>query len=174
LRRPGSIVLLLSLLALALAGGASARPDGPLHEYIEYQQRLVLEWPALGTVTDGYGERWGRLHSGLDIGILRSLHVRAAAPGFVTATGELTGYEGYGTVVVVDVGDGDSTLYAHLAQVDVAVGAWIGAGDRVGVAGCTGSCTGTHLHFELRRHGVPVDPMPFLAGSGYNRAPRGG
>jgi murein DD-endopeptidase MepM/ murein hydrolase activator NlpD len=174
LRRPGSFVLLLSLLALAHAGGASARPDGPLREYLEYQQRLVLEWPALGTVTDGYGERWGRLHSGLDIGILRSLDVRAAAPGFVTATGELPGFEGYGTVVVVDVGDGYSTLYAHLAAVDAAVGAWVAAGDQVGVAGCTGSCTGTHLHFELRRRGTPVDPLLFLAGSGYNRARRGG
>jgi murein DD-endopeptidase MepM/ murein hydrolase activator NlpD len=142
--------------------------------YLEYQQRLVLDWPAQGTVTDGFGERWGRMHTGLDIGILRSLDVRAAAPGFVTATGELAGFEGYGTVVVVDVGDGYSTLYAHLARVDVAVGAWVGAGDRLGKAGCTGSCTGTHLHFELRRRGEPVDPLPFVAGTGYNPAPRGG
>ena len=50
----------------------------------------------------------------------------------------------------------------------------MGAGAQIGVAGCTGSCTGTHLHFELRLRGTPVDPLPYLAGSGYNRAPRGG
>jgi murein DD-endopeptidase MepM/ murein hydrolase activator NlpD len=168
------MVLLFVLLALGLSGPASARPDGPLRAYLEYRQRLVLEWPALGTVTDGYGVRWGRMHTGLDIGILRSLDVRAAAPGFVSAVGELAGFEGYGTVVVVDVGDGYSTLYAHLAAADVPVGAWVPAGGHVGEAGCTGSCTGTHLHFELRHAAAPVDPLPFLAGSGYNRAPRGG
>jgi murein DD-endopeptidase MepM/ murein hydrolase activator NlpD len=174
LRRPGSTVVLLVLLVLALAGGAAARPDGPLRPYLEYSRRLVLEWPAQGTVTDGFGPRWGRMHTGVDIGILRSLDVTAAAPGFVTAIGWLTGYEGYGTVVIVDAGDGYSTLYAHLARADARVGEWVPAGAVLGLAGCTGSCTGTHLHFELRLHGEPVDPLPFLLTTGYNRAPRGG
>jgi murein DD-endopeptidase MepM/ murein hydrolase activator NlpD len=168
------MLVLLTLLAHAFAGRASARPDGPLRPYLEHSQRLVLEWPANGTVTDLYGPRWGRMHLGIDVGILRSLEVTSAAPGFVTAVGWLAGYEGYGKVVVVDVGDGYSTLYAHLAQVEVRVGAWVSAGSRLGLAGCTGSCTGTHLHFELRRGGKPVDPLPFLAASGYNRPPPGG
>jgi murein DD-endopeptidase MepM/ murein hydrolase activator NlpD len=168
------MVVLWTLLVLAQAGGAAARPDGPLRAYLEHADRLVLDWPAHGTVTDAFGPRWGRMHLGVDVGILRSLEVTAAAPGFVTAVGWLAGYEGYGTVVLVDVGDGYSTLYAHLERADVRVGEWVSSGARLGLAGCTGSCTGTHLHFELRRGAEPVDPLPFLAASGYNRPPRGG
>jgi murein DD-endopeptidase MepM/ murein hydrolase activator NlpD len=174
LRRAGSLVVAVSLLSLALAGGAAARPDGPLREYIEYQQRLVLSWPADGVLTDGFGPRWGRMHLGLDIGILRSLGVRAAASGFVSAVGWLPGYEGYGQVVIVDVGEGYSVLYAHLSSTAVSVGEWLPAGAVVGAAGCTGSCTGTHLHLELRHRGVPVDPLPFVDTTGYNRHPQGG
>ena len=160
------MVVLWTLVTLALAGGASARTDGTLEEYVEYRERLLLVWPATGTVTDGFGPRWGRIHLGVDVGILRSLEVTAAAPGFVTAFGWLPGFEGYGNVVIVDVGDGYSMLYAHLGRADVRVGEWVTPGAAIGVAGCTGSCTGTHLHFELRRRGVPVDPLPFLPATG--------
>jgi murein DD-endopeptidase MepM/ murein hydrolase activator NlpD len=105
------------------------------------------------------------MHLGVDVGILRSLDVRAAASGTVTETGWLDGYGGYGNVVVVDVGDGFSMLYAHLSAVGVAPGDWLDEGDALGVAGCTGSCTGTHLHFELRRGGTPLDPAAYLSGS---------
>jgi murein DD-endopeptidase MepM/ murein hydrolase activator NlpD len=155
--------LLVLLCALALAQPASARlwaidefpptPDG----------LLVLQWPARGTVTDGFGPRWGRMHLGLDIGILRSLDLRAAAAGTVRSTGWLTGYDGYGQVVLVEVGAGYETMYAHLSRIDVRPGDTLAPGDHVGLAGCTGSCTGTHLHFELHQYGDPIDPMPFLA-----------
>lgn len=121
-----------------------------------------LVWPAQGQLTDGFGLRWGRLHSGIDIGILSRLRVLAAAAGRVEATGYLPGYEGYGNVVLVDHRDGHETLYAHLSQVDVRQGEWVSAGRPLGLAGCTGSCTGTHLHFELRVRGEAVDPLPFL------------
>ena len=113
-------------------------------------------------MTDGYGPRWGRMHLGIDVGILESLDVRAAASGTVTAAGWLTGYEGYGNVVTVDAGGGYSVLYAHLSRSHVVPGQWLAAGESIGEAGCTGSCTGTHLHFELRLNGVPIDPAPFL------------
>ena len=99
---------------------------------------------------------------GLDVGILRSLDVRAAASGTVTAAGWLTGYEGYGNVVTVDIGGGYTLLYAHLAVAQVVPGQWLETGDLIGQAGCTGSCTGTHLHFELRQDGVPIDPAPYF------------
>jgi murein DD-endopeptidase MepM/ murein hydrolase activator NlpD len=102
------------------------------------------------------------MHLGIDVGILTSLDVRAATSGTVTASGWLTGYEGYGNVVTIDAGSGYSLLYAHLSQSQVVPGQWVAAGERIGVAGCTGSCTGTHLHFELRIGGVPVDPAPYL------------
>jgi murein DD-endopeptidase MepM/ murein hydrolase activator NlpD len=157
--------LLLALIgACILAAPAAARPDGELDAYLEFQDsQLVLVPPAWGTITDGYGPRWGRLHAGLDIGILQSLDVRAAAAGSVVKTGWLGGYSGYGQVVVVDLGNGYSTLYAHLSRIDVKPGMWVSQGDHVGLAGCTGSCTGTHLHFELHDRGVPVNPLPFMA-----------
>ena len=124
---------------------------------------LVLRWPAQGTITDGFGPRWGRMHLGLDIGILRSPDVTAAAAGVVTETGWLAGHEGYGQVVLVDLGHGYRAMYAHLSRIDVRPGTWVDRGERIGLAGCTGSCTGTHLHFELHRGTTPIDPMPFLA-----------
>ena len=93
-------------------------------------------------------------------------HVHAAAAGKVVATGYMVGYEGYGNVVLVDVGDGYSNLYAHLSRVDVYRGNWVERGQQLGLAGCTGSCTGTHLHFELHRGGAAIDPSPFLSTSG--------
>jgi len=161
---PGAICAFLVsfVLAAASAGPAEAVPDGPLRPYLESLEPLALNWPAQGTVTDGFGPRWGRMHLGIDVGILTSARVRAAASGTVTESGWLDGYGGYGNVVIVDVGDGYSMLYAHLSSAAVRPGDWLDASDAVGVAGCTGSCTGTHLHFELRRAGVPVDPSPFL------------
>jgi murein DD-endopeptidase MepM/ murein hydrolase activator NlpD len=149
------------LCALALAQPAVAQVclDGgsPSDDVLE------LQWPAQGTLTDGFGPRWGRMHLGLDIGILKSRRLVAAASGTVLETGWLDGYAGYGQVVTVSVGGGYRTMYAHLARIDVEPGAWLHAGDAIGLAGCTGSCTGTHLHFELHKHGHPVDPMPFIA-----------
>ena len=156
--------LCASFVIFGSVQSAHAVPDGPLGPYFEHLEPFALAWPADGSVTDGYGPRWGRMHLGIDIGILRSLDVRAAASGTVTQVGYLTGFEGYGNVVLVDVGDGYSALYAHLTSASVTPGEWLDVGETVGVAGCTGSCTGTHLHFELRRNGVPIDPAPYLTG----------
>ena len=152
-----------AVLSLTFVTSALARPDGPLRPYLAHQDDVVvLNWPANGTLTDGFGPRWGRLHSGIDIGVLRALPVVAAASGTVTRTGYLSGYDGYGNVVIVDLGGGYTTMYAHLARADVRAGEIVAAGTRLGLAGCTGSCTGTHLHFELHRHGVALDPMPHI------------
>jgi murein DD-endopeptidase MepM/ murein hydrolase activator NlpD len=151
----------ISLVCLTLVPSAPAQQVGALPSR-SGQAVVTLQWPAQGTVTEGFGFRRGRLHSGLDIGILRSLDVRAAASGTVARVGHVLGFEGYGTIVLV-AGDGFETLYAHLARSYVRVGEWVIAGERIGLAGCTGACTGTHLHFELRLDGISVDPVPFLA-----------
>ena len=147
---------------LSFAPAAHAVPDGDLRTYLERFEPLELHWPADGTVTDGYGPRWGRMHLGIDVGILQSLAVTAAASGTVTDVGWLRGYEGYGLTALVDVGDGYTVLYAHLSGASVRPGEWVDAGEQIGTAGCTGSCTGTHLHFELRKGAQPVDPAPFM------------
>jgi murein DD-endopeptidase MepM/ murein hydrolase activator NlpD len=146
--------LCTALLALAVAPQASAHVDGP--------GQLSLEWPASGTLTTPFGWTEGRHHPGIDIGILRSTSVTAAAPGRVRLVGTPTGFDGYGNVVVVDVAGPFETLYAHLEAPTVRPGALVGAGERLGIAGCTGWCTGTHLHFELRYGPTPVDPLPLL------------
>ena len=138
------------LAALVIPADASAHTD--------VGRQLSFSWPVAGTVTSPFGRDGYRWHTGVDIGILRSLMVRAASPGRVVAAGYIPGYDGYGNVVVLDLGDRYTALYAHLAQSLVRVGERLDRGQRVGVAGCTGSCTGTHLHFELRYRDRPVDP----------------
>ena len=143
------------VLALACAPAAAAHVDGPA--------QLAFEWPAVGTVTTPFG--WtpeGRWHPGLDIGILRSLDVRAAASGRVRLVGTPIGFEGYGNVVVVGVGGPFETVYAHLSSARVRPGEVVDAGQPIGIAGCTGWCTGTHLHFELRERGQAIDPSLLL------------
>jgi murein DD-endopeptidase MepM/ murein hydrolase activator NlpD len=114
-------------------------------------------WPAQGTITTPFSS----VHPGIDIGILRSLAVRAAQPGQVIAVGEPRGFEGYGNVVEIADGHGFTSLYAHLAGWRVRVGQEVVEGQRLGTAGCTGWCTGTHLHFEMRLHGRPVNPLSY-------------
>ncbi len=147
--------MLTFLLALALT-----------HVQLQQPPPDWSAWPAQGTVTGPFGYDAGRWHPGIDIGILRSLVVRAAQPGRVVAVGSPRGFEGYGTLVEVALGRGYVALYAHLAQAGVRVGDEVAAGERIGIAGCTGSCTGTHLHFELRRFGRPVSPLRFRQKSG--------
>ena len=160
--RPFLSAVCALLASLTLVSPASAVPDAPLDVYFEHLEPLTLAWPADGTTTDGYGPRWGRMHLGIDVGILDRLGVRAATSGTVTESGWLTGYEGYGNSVIVDGGSGYSVLYAHLSSSFVVPGQWLAEGEPIGLAGCTGSCTGTHLHFELRLDGVPIDPAPYL------------
>ena len=118
-------------------------------------------WPAQGTVTTPFGSG----HPGIDIGILRSLSVQAAQPGVVVRVGQPQGFEGYGNIVEVADGRGFTSLYAHLAGWRVRVGEQVWQGERLGTAGCTGWCTGTHLHFEMRLRGRPVNPLTFQRAS---------
>jgi hypothetical protein len=151
-------------VALCLAAPAAARPSVlRSHSFV---------WPATGTITTPFGETDMGFHPGIDIGMLRSLDVRAAAPGVVTAVGYTTGFEGYGNIVLVDGGAGLQVLYAHLSQLRSRVGERVVPGELLGIAGCTGSCTGTHLHFEVRLDGTAVNPLRFLPG-GLPVAPAG-
>ncbi|HEV8460522.1 MAG TPA: M23 family metallopeptidase [Gaiellaceae bacterium] len=116
-------------------------------------------WPAEGTITTQFVASGSARHPGIDIGTLRSLDVRAAVAGRVLVVGQPTGYEGYGNVVVVQSRRGYEELYAHLSSFDVRPGEKLTPGREIGVAGCTGWCTGTHLHFEVRHQGVAVSPL---------------
>ena len=82
-----------------------------------------------------------------------------AALGFVVWSGWMGGY---GYAVVIDHGNGMSTLYAHNSEVAVSEGQDVGKGQVVAYAGSTGNSTGPHVHFEVRISGDPVDPMGYL------------
>lgn len=123
---------------------------------------LGFLWPADGIVSSPFGPRAGGFHPGIDIGSLQNLTVRAASSGRVAAVGSVIGYEGYGNVVVLDLGGGFTSVYAHLAKATARVGSLVSRGQTIGIAGCTGWCDGTHLHFELRDDGRPMDPASFF------------
>ena len=121
-------------------------------------------WPAQGPLTGWFGELRGSAHHpGLDIDGATGDPVVAAAAGRVTVAGPApAGYGGYGLVVMIDHGDGLMSISAHLSKVLVRSGQEVRPGDRIGSMGTTGVVTGSHLHFELRRRGVQVDPKPWL------------
>lgn len=118
-----------------------------------------LTWPAGGIVTSGFGPRWGRMHNGLDIAAGSGSPVYAAQSGTVI---QASAYGGYGNMIVIDHGGGFTTVYAHLSSYAVSSGQSVGKGAVIGAMGCSGSCTGPHLHFETRVQGVPQNPMLYL------------
>jgi murein DD-endopeptidase MepM/ murein hydrolase activator NlpD len=115
--------------------------------------------PSDGVLTSPFGPRWGRLHGGIDLAAGTGSPVRSAAAGTVSAAGS---EGGYGIVVRVQHADGIETVYAHLSAAEVQVGATLEPGQQLGREGNTGQSTGPHLHFEVRRDGVAVDPLPWL------------
>jgi murein DD-endopeptidase MepM/ murein hydrolase activator NlpD len=118
-----------------------------------------LVWPVHGTLTSGFGPRWGRMHEGIDIAGGSGTPIAAAATGTVISAGWSGGY---GQLVVLDHGNGLSTAYAHLSSIAVSAGQTVPQGSVVGGMGTTGSSTGVHLHFEVRVNGSAVDPLGYL------------
>jgi murein DD-endopeptidase MepM/ murein hydrolase activator NlpD len=116
-------------------------------------------WPVSGPVTSPFGMRWGRMHTGIDIGVPYGTPIRAAASGQVIYAGWM---DGYGNLVFIDHGRGISTGYAHQSSIAVSNGQAVTQGQVIGYVGCTGHCFGPHLHFEVRVNGTPVDPLAYL------------
>lgn len=116
-------------------------------------------WPVRGRVTSEYGRRWGRAHEGIDIGAPTGTTIVAARGGRVTYTGRMSGY---GLLTLVDHGGGIVTAYAHQTRFGARTGDAVSAGQPIGYVGCTGSCTGPHLHFEVRVNGSPRNPRNYL------------
>ncbi|HEX2152713.1 MAG TPA: peptidoglycan DD-metalloendopeptidase family protein [Acidimicrobiia bacterium] len=138
---------------LAARGSQGERPSGPLAR------------PVPGPVTSGFGYRvhpiFGtrRLHTGWDMSAAAGSPISAAGDGVVVSAG---GRGGYGNAVVIDHGGGLATLYAHQSSMAVSAGEQVSQGQVIGYVGCTGYCTGPHLHFEVRVNGAPVDPSGYV------------
>jgi murein DD-endopeptidase MepM/ murein hydrolase activator NlpD len=118
-----------------------------------------LGWPVQGTIVSPYGQRWGRLHSGIDIAAPAGTPIAAAASGRVVYAGSMSGY---GLIVVIQHAGGIATAYAHNSSNAVSVGQSVAQGQTIASVGCTGHCYGDHVHFEVRVGGSPVDPMGYL------------
>lgn len=125
-------------------------------------------WPVEGPLTGTFGDRLdpfngeGSFHAGVDISTPYGTAVRAAGDGVVIAAERTSGY---GTVVDVEHARGVVTRYAHLAGFTVAPGQAVTAGEIIGHAGRTGRSTGSHLHYEVRVNGNPVNPAKYLSNS---------
>jgi murein DD-endopeptidase MepM/ murein hydrolase activator NlpD len=116
-------------------------------------------WPVHGPVTSGYGPRWGRMHTGIDVGARGGTPIHAAKAGEVIYTGWLGGY---GNTVLIDHGEGVATLYGHQSRIAATEGQVLNQGDVLGFVGTTGHSTGNHLHFEIRVDTKPRNPRPYL------------
>jgi murein DD-endopeptidase MepM/ murein hydrolase activator NlpD len=114
-----------------------------------------------GSISSEYGWRRDpidgreRFHHGIDIAMPEGHEVSSVRGGRVTFAGELPGY---GLTVVVEHGDRVATRYAHLSELNVALGQEVSAGDVIAKSGSSGRATGPHLHFEVLEDGRPVDP----------------
>jgi murein DD-endopeptidase MepM/ murein hydrolase activator NlpD len=159
-----------------LLGGAPG-PSAPLPGRTSTDgppARLLM--PVTGAVrTQPFGCTWvllepanpqcpgGHFHSGLDLAAPLGTEIRAAAAG---RSKVLWNPSGYGLHVLIDHGGGLRTLYGHLSAASVQDGDDVRAGQEIGRMGSTGLSTGPHLHFEVRRDGRPVDPIPYLPAKG--------
>ena len=152
----GLVVLVLSIATAAPPGTAAASGRAPL---------------AGAAITQGFGCTSVALepfdpdcpnrhfHSGVDLAAPLGTPVYAVTAGVATV---LTSSGGYGIHVLVDAGGGVVVLYGHLAAAAVRSGATLAQSSLLGWVGSTGNSTGPHLHFEVRRNGVPIDPSPWL------------
>lgn len=116
-----------------------------------------FSWPTAGYISQGY---WGG-HPAVDVAGWLGAPVTAADGGYVVLAGG--GWNsGYGNYVIVDHGNGFTTLYAHLNSIFVSPGETVSKGQQVGTMGNTGNSTGPHLHFEIRYNDVPYNPSNYL------------
>jgi murein DD-endopeptidase MepM/ murein hydrolase activator NlpD len=120
----------------------------------------VERWTA---VSSTFGERWGRLHAGVDFANEFGEPILAVGDGTVTYAGWMSGY---GNLVVIDHGGGVETAYGHASEILVDVGEDTDPGEEISLTGNTGNSTGPHLHFEVRIDGEQVDPLVWLEEQG--------
>jgi murein DD-endopeptidase MepM/ murein hydrolase activator NlpD len=141
--------------------------------YNDYLTRLVnsvaftpMGYPRLSSITSVFGYRSdpfdsenAELHPGIDFRGAKGDPVHVTADGDVVFTGRKGGY---GNCIIVQHKNDFQTLYGHLSHIDVKEGQSIKTGDVIGEVGSTGRSTGTHLHYEVRKNGKPINPVKFL------------
>lgn len=116
--------------------------------------------PVSGVVTSRFGRRWGRAHTGIDIGAPKGTAIKAVAAGTVTLSSYSNG--GYGNYIIISHGNGIETLYGHCSALYAKVGQKVSQGTTIAAVGSTGRSTGNHLHLEIRVNGVAQNPQNYL------------
>ncbi|MFD0716138.1 peptidoglycan DD-metalloendopeptidase family protein [Paenibacillus sp. GCM10027626] len=118
----------------------------------------TFAWPVSGAdLTSSFGQRWGRLHKGIDM--VGDETIMAADDGVVEFAGTKNGY---GNCVIIDHKNGYKTLYGHMSKISVKAGETVEKGDALGIMGNTGHSFGTHLHFEIHKDGEVQNPIKYL------------
>jgi murein DD-endopeptidase MepM/ murein hydrolase activator NlpD len=161
-----------SAAALAALEAKTAKLERQMRIYEAFLRKHGVTpsiWPVYGKLESGvggrrnpFGGRGYEYHEGQDIDAAYGTPVQVAAGGKVIIAGW---QRGYGKVVYVDHGNGLSTRYGHLSEIDVTVGQSVTQGQTIGLVGSTGRSTGPHLHYEVRINNQPVDPRPYLPGA---------
>lgn len=138
---------------------------GAVDEFNLMKAQTPDSWPLYGTLTSYFGWRispfgggW-EFHDGLDIASYYGAPIRAAGEGQVVYVGWESGY---GRMVKIFHRDGIETIYGHMSDYAVKVGDKVKKGQVIGYVGCSGLCTGPHVHFEVTVNGTPVNPLEFL------------
>lgn len=119
----------------------------------------VLSWPLRGVLYGRFGKKGREPHDGIDLAAPLGTPVKTAAPGLVLFAGE---QRGYGNIVIIEHESGLVTLYAHNRDLRVKTGQKVRKDQVVATVGESGRTSGPHLHFEVRKEGIAVDPVPYL------------
>lgn len=139
------------------------RTDTPGYQRVLGTGQMVT--PVNGPITSNFGYRQhpilgsSRFHAGTDFGVPQGTPILAADSGTVIVA---EWYGGYGNAVIIDHGNGLTTLYGHCSELYVSVGQGVQRGQTIAAVGSTGLSTGPHLHFEVRQQGEPVEPLAYL------------
>ncbi len=157
LRWAVALAILLTQGGCAFGGGTLSPSERLSQGLSGMMWPLPVDRPAL--VTSPYGPRGQRHHDGLDISGDSGDPIYAAQAGTVTYSGWMNGY---GNTVILDHGNGVTTLYGHANSLYVRRGQGVTRGEVIGAVGATGNATGDHVHFEIAWAGVAIDPRQML------------
>lgn len=146
--------------------------DGINEKYSEYYGEsgagvstgnFIWPLPHTHTISSPYEWRWGRMHNGIDIagGGDYGMPIIASDGGTVVWSGDDGG--GYGYYVMIDHGNGYTTVYGHASELACSIGDYVSQGQTIAYVGSTGNSTGPHLHFEIRYNGSYLDPLGFVS-----------
>lgn len=158
------LVFCVGMMAAVVSG---CRHGGPEPVVRPPERPVPQGWPVSSPqarVSSEFGdsrEQGRRYHKGMDISVPEGTPVYATAEGRVNVSGS----QGkYGEMVLLDHGGGLETVYAHLRKRLVGVNTWVKRGQEIGKAGRSGNATGSHVHYEVRKNGVAVNPRLYLSG----------